>query len=644
MAKDRTKKKKEAEKDPDKKEYSVIGNILYITKGMAKTQKVLLILLFVYAVSSSSMSFIWTFITKFVIDFIQASLESTAQPDTGPLIQLILITTGIEFIAMAINSYAQGQMWWRFIACRFDFIQRRIEKALKMDYQLLETPKVLDYMQKAMNATGGNNQGVEGLMHNTGALLIAAVKVVTASAIIFVLNPLLILAALALCVAQFLFFDYTRKKDKRETWDEMAPVWRKINYMTNTTSDFSYAKDIRLFSMKHWLGKRQHEIYADKHRHMSRSRDFWLYNSTFAHGVQIAQECILYSYLVWCVICNGLSIGDFTLYIGAIRTFSSTVTETLNSLAGLRDNSRQVNDFRTFVEYPDSDGNKGKPLELLESYNFEFRNVSFKYAGQEKYALKNLNLVINQGERLAVVGLNGAGKTTFIKLLLRLYDVTEGEILLNGVNIKEYDRGDYYRIFAPVFQNVEIFAFPLCENVSMDTPENTDKKKTEECLELAGFTEKLKSLPDGVDTELLKVIHDDGVDLSGGEKQKLALARALYKNAPFVVLDEPTAVLDALAEYKLYMDFDKLIGSKSAVYISHRLSSTRFCDHIAMFEAGEMVEYGTHKELLAKEGKYAEMFEVQAQYYCDNGAHTSDDIRYDPEMEAQIKEVLANAK
>ena len=229
MAKDRTKKKKEAEKDPDKKEYSVIGNILYITKGMAKTQKVLLILLFVYAVSSSSMSFIWTFITKFVIDFIQASLESTAQPDTGPLIQLILITTGIEFIAMAINSYAQGQMWWRFIACRFDFIQRRIEKALKMDYQLLETPKVLDYMQKAMNATGGNNQGVEGLMHNTGALLIAAVKVVTASAIIFVLNPLLILAALRVRGA-VLFFDYTRKKDKRETWTEMAPAWRKINY------------------------------------------------------------------------------------------------------------------------------------------------------------------------------------------------------------------------------------------------------------------------------------------------------------------------------------------------------------------------------------------------------------------------------
>ena len=216
------------------------------------------------------------------------------------------------------------------------------------------------------------------------------------------------------------------------------------------------------------------------------------------------------------------------------------------------------------------------------------------------------------------MGLNGAGKTTFIKLLLRLYEPTEGEILLNGVDIREYDKMDYYRVFAPVFQEVELFAFPLAENISMKPPKETDTKKAEQCLFDAGFGEKLAELNDGVNTEVLKVIHDDGVDFSGGEKQKIALARALYKNAPVVVLDEPTAALDALAEAKLYADFDKLIGGKTAVYISHRLSSTQFCNNVAMFKDGEMIEYGTHNSLMELGGEYANMFEVQAQYYLEH--------------------------
>jgi len=259
-------------------------------------------------------------------------------------------------------------------------------------------------------------------------------------------------------------------------------------------------------------------------------------------------------------------------------------------------------------------------LPKTDRYEFKFENVSFRYPEQKDFALKNLNLTINAGKRLAVVGLNGAGKTTMIKLLLRLYDPTEGRILLNGVDIRKYNRVEYFRLFSPVFQNVEIFAFPMAENVSMKTPNETDADKAYEKLVLAGLKEKVDSLKKGVQTELLKVLHDDGIDLSGGEKQKLALARALYKDAPVVVLDEPTAALDALAEYKLYMDFDKLIGNKTAVYISHRLSSTRFCDNIALFKNGEMVEYGTHDELLSKNGDYAEMFRVQAQYYNDEAA------------------------
>ncbi|MDE6745842.1 MAG: ABC transporter ATP-binding protein/permease, partial [Oscillospiraceae bacterium] len=222
------------------------------------------------------------------------------------------------------------------------------------------------------------------------------------------------------------------------------------------------------------------------------------------------------------------------------------------------------------------------------------------------------------GEKLAVVGLNGAGKTTFIKLLLRLYDVTEGRILLNGTDIRSFDRAEYFKMFAPAFQDVTVFAFPMSENVSMSEPFNTDKDRAEKMLRSAGLGEKIDSLEKGVDTELLKVLYDDGVDLSGGEKQKLALARALYKDSKIIVLDEPTAALDALAEYRLYQSFDGMIGKKTAVYISHRLSSTRFCDRVAMFAKGEMVETGTHEELMELDGEYAEMFRVQAQYYVED--------------------------
>ncbi|MBE6855556.1 MAG: ABC transporter ATP-binding protein, partial [Ruminococcus sp.] len=291
----------------------------------------------------------------------------------------------------------------------------------------------------------------------------------------------------------------------------------------------------------------------------------------------------------------------------------------LQSLTGLRERSAQTDDFRSFMDIPDPDKDrKTVPIPETDRYTFTFEDVSFRYSGQETYAVRHLNLTLSAGERLAIVGLNGAGKTTFIKLLLRLYDVTEGRILLNGTDIREFDRAEYYQLFAPAFQDVTVFAFPMEENVSMRPKEETDCARAEEMLRSAGMGEKIDSLADGMSTELLKVLYDDGVDLSGGEKQKLALARALYKDAPIVILDEPTAALDAIAEYQLYQRFDGMIGEKTAVYISHRLSSTRFCDRVAMFVGGEMVELGTHEALLEQHGAYAEMFRVQAQYYVED--------------------------
>ncbi len=608
------KKKKEASDNPLHKEYGIISNSFFILGKIKKYCPYLFFIMALGAVTNSLMQYMWSVIGKFVIDMVEQQADSPGK-DIAPLLSLLLAVAAVEIVSMAANTITGNRMWFNMINVRQHVITERVEKALSMNYQTLEQPDILNMESKASQATGGNNDGIEGLMHSVYDTAVQLLLMISTLAIVTILDWRLIIVIAALSFVQYLFFRYTVKKDKKETWDRLAPVWRKVYYMERTTQDFDYAKDIRLFGMKNWLSGKQHEILSEKQERMIRSRDLWIRNSIFAHGISVISTAAVYGVLIFSVVDKGISIGDFTMYLGISMTFSSAMTNFLNSIGDYRKRSLQVDDFRSFMDLETEDESACIPVPDAEKYVFEFRNVSFRYSGQEAYALKNLNLTLEAGKRLAVVGLNGAGKTTFIKLLLRLYDPAEGEILLNGTDIRKFRRSDYYKLFSPVFQNVELFAFPMSENVSMKPPSGTDKAYAVKCLEKAGLSEKLASLEKGADTELLKVLHEDGTDLSGGEKQKLALARALYKDAPVIVLDEPTAALDAIAEYNLYKSFDEIIGEKSAVYISHRLSSTRFCDKIAMFRAGEMVEYGTHEELLSENGAYAEMFEIQAQYY-----------------------------
>lgn len=288
--------------------------------------------------------------------------------------------------------------------------------------------------------------------------------------------------------------------------------------------------------------------------------------------------------------------------------------------------------IRNFLNWEESKQNKAKKESYYEGiqdykYSFEFENVSFKYPGQNIYALKNINLKISDGEKLAIVGVNGAGKTTLIKLIMKLYEPTQGRILLNGVDIKEYNREEYFKLFSPVFQNVECFAMPIYQNISFEEEKNTDMDKVRKVLEQSGLKSKIESYDKDAHSNLLKIFDKEGIDLSGGEKQRLAMARAMYKGGQVIILDEPTAALDALAEDKMYREFDKMIQGKTAIFISHRLGSTRFCDKIAMFDGGEIVEEGTHEELIAKNGKYAYMYEVQSQYY--KGKKEMDGGQYD---------------
>lgn len=614
------KKKKKDEENKLHTEYGIVKNTAYMLKKVKEYRPLLLALMGIGIISHSLMNYLWTFISKFILDILERQ-SGTGNTDIMPLIHTLIWVAIVELVSTGLNVLTDNRCWLYMIEVRLRMITERVAKVLSMNYQTLEQPDILDMHSKASQAANSNNEGLEGMLHkiyNIGANVLTFIVTLTT---ISVLDIRLILILAVISFVQFLFFRYTVKKDKKNVWDKLAPVWRKLDYMQYTTQNFDSAKDIRLFGMKKWLSGKQHEIISEKQNRMLYSKTLWIYNSIFAHGMLVLSTAAVYGILIFIVLGTDISIGDFTLYVGLSTAFTTALTTVLHDIGGFKQCSLKVDDFRSFIDLETDNEEDCIPVPQTDKYVFEFKNVSYRYKGQEGYALKNMNLTLDAGKKMAVVGLNGAGKTTFIKLLLRLYDPTEGVILLNGTDIKKFRRKEYYELFSPVFQNVEVFAFPMAENISMKKTEETDRELSRECAEKAGLKEKLETLEKGVDTELLKVIHDDGIDLSGGEKQKLALARALYKNAPVIVLDEPTAALDALAEYNLYKSFDEIIGNKSAVYISHRLSSTRFCDSIAMFKAGELVEQGTHEELLAKGGAYAEMFEIQAQYYKDENNH-----------------------
>ncbi len=327
---------------------------------------------------------------------------------------------------------------------------------------------------------------------------------------------------------------------------------------------------------------------------------------------------IVYLYVCLKAWAGAFDVGMITQYVGAVTTLSSAVTGIFKLAAEAGGNAYYLRGVFWFLDIPNDmyQGSLTVEKRVDRNYEIEFRNVSFRYPGAEDYALRHVSLKFQVGKRMAVVGQNGSGKTTFIKLLCRLYDPTEGVILLNGIDIRKYNYREYMSVFSVVFQDFQLLSLSLAQNVAAG--ENFDAKRVLDCLQKAGFTEIEEKFPKGLDTNIGKDFEEDGIWVSGGEGQKIAIARSLYRDAPFIILDEPTAALDPVAEYEIYSKFNEIVGDRTAVYISHRLSSCRFCDKILVFHNGEMIQQGSHEELLAKQdGKYAQLWNAQAKYYTN---------------------------
>lgn len=486
---------------------------------------------------------------------------------------------------------------------------------MNLSYEDTENPKINDMCQKAYSSVNSISEAGLGTMKDT---IVAALRIFSYAGILSMLDPWLILIIGVPAVAGY----YINKHKMSWIWN-MVDNWqtfdRQLNYITRIGMDskFSSAKDIRIFGMQHWLKSVYDRVYR-KRMDWYEQQDAWEYrHDMLSHIVIMVGNSAATIYIVWLVMNGSIGAGDFVLYFNSIFMLSQAVRDWCDKISAYQWLSNITNYLRQYLELPEPTESVGKKPESCDKYEIEFRNVSYTYSGAEKPTIKNISFKLNRGEKLAMVGLNGAGKTTLIKLMCGLYEPTEGEILLNGKNIRGYDRNEYFRLFGTVFQDINVLPVTVAENISGKKTNETDMPRVYECMKKSGIYDKVMDLPQKENTRLVKSVYEDATDFSGGQMQKLALAKALYKDAPVLLLDEPTAALDPIAEQEMYLSYAEFSKGRSSVFISHRLASTRFCDRIILIADGGIAEEGTHAELMALGGKYAELFEMQSSYYND---------------------------
>lgn len=552
---------------------------------------------------------------KFLIDELMMIVGGA--PATEHLQNVVLYVVLICGSNLLANVMSNVAFQWRSVLEEWfnEYFEVRLaEHTMQMDFEHTEDPEALDQLNRAKEGISWYSGGVVGVLNSVYALIGNITVLLGVSAIILITCPLL-LPVQILGLVLISMFNAKNNKIEIESYKDLAGINRIFGYFLFQLADFSYGKEIRLYDSAEMMLQKTDVESRKMAGAWTTMAEKQCKNAWGMDVVNAARDGISYFYIGLLALLKKITVGDFSM---CITSASELYRGMLGVVQGCQDIAKRcvyAHQFIKLLEYPVA-LEKGDKKVTGEKHVIEFSHVSFKYPRSEQYVLKDINLKITSGEHLSVVGLNGAGKTTFIKLLCRLYDVTEGEILIDGINIKEYSEEEYRKLFAVVFQDFQLFAFSLRDNIALGDIANEDE--VNRVLELSGFYEDAQKLPQGLDTMLYKSFDEKGTELSGGQQQKTAIARALYKNAPIVILDEPTAALDPVAEYDIYRRFDTLVGGKTAIYISHRLSSCKFCDRIAVFAENTIKEYGTHDELVDKKnGIYAELFAAQAQYYVE---------------------------
>ena len=595
------------------RKYTVRQNLAYCVRATRQGCPKLLAFCLLVILANCLIPMITAWLPKTVIEEIT---------EGSPLRRLLTVTAAMT-LALAVLSglqkYLDRLIYWNKFKMNAFFLRKITRKGLTTDYRNQENEHFRALQNESFASCNGNFSHYARIYDAIVLFFSNLLGFLAFTGILLTLNPLLILF---LCLTTLVSFFLNRRISKwiEGSNDEKAGYEQRMQYVIRAADDTRAAKDIRLYRMAAWLDGIYEKNLSGLLGWYRRYTAKLFRVSAADSALVLVREGATYAYLLYLAVKGRISVAEFVLYFSVVAGFSAWLGSLLGQITELGRLNHAMNRFRSYLEYPETYLREGgKPAgDRSAPKKMELRHVSFRYGGDGEDVIRDLNLTLEPGEHLAVVGLNGAGKTTLVKLLCGLTEPTEGSVLYGGTDIREFNRDEYYGLFGAVFQDYSILPVTIGEIVAEDEEGNIDHALAETCLKQAGLWEKITSLPEGVKSKYDKTFWDDGVNLSGGETQKLLLARALYRQAPVIVLDEPTAALDPVSENRLYETYDEVMRGKTTVFISHRLASTRFCRRIVLIEHGRITEEGTHEELLAKKGRYHELFETQAKYYREN--------------------------
>lgn len=605
-------------KHTEKPKYSVRQNVCFMVRTAWQTRRRVLLLCVVLAAVQVALNLAQLYIAPEIL----AKVEQGAP--VRELVQTIGFFTAVLFLLQGAAAYCEAVRMPGEIDVRCAIIRMISRKSSETSYPNVHDAKILKLEEQTQRAINSNDDAAEHIWHTLTELLANLGGFAVYLLLLCRLSRFLILLVVLTAAADFFVSHYIneweyRHRDEREQYD------KELHYFLDKPRQVQLAKEIRVFGLAPWLRELREKSLRALAAFVARREKTCLRANAADVVLTLVRNGIAYAYLIRQTLVQGWPASTFLLYFTAVSGAAAWVTGILTQCSQLHKESIDLSRVQEYLHIPEPfrfEGDLQPPA--ADGYELRLENVSFRYPGTDKDILKQMNLTIRPGERLAVVGLNGAGKTTMVMLLCGFYDPTEGRVLLNGQDIREFDRSAYYRLFSAVFQGFSILDTTIAECVAQ-TAENIDREKVERCLAQAGLTQVIAQFPQGINTHFGRDVYLDGVQLSGGQTQRLMLARALYKDGPVLILDEPTAALDPIAENDIYQKYSDMTAGKTSVFISHRLASTRFCDRILFIADGGIAEEGNHQELLAKGGAYAELFAVQSRYYQEGGVQNAEE-------------------
>lgn len=536
--------------------------------------------------------------------------------------QTISLVIGLLIVLTGVKTYLHFYMSIPKISCRTGIIESIAEKFSITSFPNVEDEKFLKLQEKASSACNNNSKATEDIWNKIEDLVRYSFSLLIYFVILTKLKWWILLLIIGTSVLehtinrQIVQWQYNHR-------DEETTLFKRVMYFWRQSKDVGLGKDIRIFGMKSWLMDMFDDAIRAYEAFISKRERKYIWMNVLDLILSFLRNGVAYIYVAKLVVEGNLPASLFVLYIATIGNLTEQMLGIMDTCNTMNRYSMEINVVREYFDYKEQfrfEGGIKLPDAVDGKYEIELKNVSFRYPNNDTDTLHNINLRIAPGEKVAVVGLNGAGKTTLIRLISGFYDPTEGEVLLNGINIKEFNRREYYRLFSAVFQEFSILDATINDNITLED-DATNPERVWEVISKAGLEVKVKNLPDGLNTIIGKKIYENGVLLSGGEEQRLILARALYKDAPILLLDEPTAALDPIAENDIYHKYNSMTNGKTSVFISHRLASTRFCDRILLLDKGRIIEEGTHDSLILSNGEYAKLFNVQKKYYQKEAIH-----------------------